>query len=87
MTPEQRRLARHALGLPNKGRRSYRNRFICSATTPNGFEWLGMVAKGWAKIDPDPRALDFFWLTPAGTLMVLDKGERLDPEDFPEMRQ
>ncbi len=28
LTPKQRELARHALGLPNKMRMSYRNRFV-----------------------------------------------------------
>lgn len=84
MTTEQREQARHALGLPNKKRCSYRNRFVCDGGDPH---WTDMVAKGWAKM----RAGDslpfggcaMFWLTKAGAELALDKGERLSLEDFP----
>lgn len=85
MTAEQRKQARHALGLPNKRQCSYRNRFVCQENDPH---WADMVAKGWAKM----RAADslpfggcaMFWLTKAGAQLALDKREKLDPEDFPE---
>ena len=90
MTPRQRELARHALGLPNAGGRSYRNRFYVGAWSPDFAEWSAMVDAGHAKGEPtnkgDPlceRAMMFFWLTPAGAIVAINKDERLEPEDFP----
>lgn len=80
MTPEQRKLARHALGLPNDQKRSYRNRYFTHATSP---VWVAMKAAGEA----DGRANgpgDFWWLTIKGAELALDPGETLDREDFPE---
>lgn len=82
MTPEQLRLARHALGLPNKARRSYRNRFYAGGQHP---EWRAMEAAGLAEADTIPTAtgMTWFWLTRAGAEAALDPGERLCREDFP----
>lgn len=44
LTPAQRELARHALGLPNDRKRSYRNRFIASKGHADFAEWEVMVA-------------------------------------------
>lgn len=84
MTPEQRELARHALGLPNRNRKSYRNRYVCEESHP---VWSEFVKRGWATM----RAADtvpfggcaIFYLTEAGARLALDKGEKLDAEDFP----
>ncbi|WP_342152282.1 hypothetical protein [Methylorubrum sp. SB2] len=81
MTPRQLELARHALGLPNRTRRSYRNRFLAGGESP---EWRAMVAAGQAeRAEPDEHGRTWFWLTTAGALAALGKGERLCPEDFP----
>jgi hypothetical protein len=85
LTPRERELARHALGLDGRRARSYRNRNSCTATTPNGFCWLGMVARGLAIVVPMPKsATDFFYLTRAGAEAALEPGEELDDEDFPK---
>ena len=89
MSPEQLRLARHALGLPNARRRSYRNRFFAS---PGGFThavWMDMVAKGWAgREGPDANhsKLDFFWLTRDGAGLAKKQNEDLCREDFQTLK-
>lgn len=84
MTPAQRALARHALGLPNRRNLSYRNRYVVPPQDPAHAEWIKMVAAGWAR---DVRvagisAGDSFCLTLEGAGQAVDPGERLDPEDF-----
>lgn len=84
LTPKQRELARHALGLPNRNRRSYRNRFVCEETEPN---WSQMIADGYATMRSG-ATLPFggntcFYLTLAGAKAALDPREKLCDEDFP----
>lgn len=86
MTPEQISLARHALGLPNKRRRSYRNFFMAGPGHRDYEQWMAMVAAGHARRVAKPRgyrADDCFWLTPEGAATALNVGETLDSEDFP----
>lgn len=84
MTAEQRYKARHALGLDGVRKRSYRNRYVC----PEGdADWSAMVAAGWATMRP-AASVPFggcavFYLTRTGAELALNKGETLDPEDFP----
>lgn len=85
MTPRQIELARHALGLPNRTKQSYRNRFVASAGHGDFADWEAMVAEGVAKRDDGPTFC--FWLTLEGAHNALLKGERLDLEDFPSMAQ
>lgn len=85
MTSVQREEARHALGLPNKRRQSYRNRFVCAETDP---VWSAMVTAGWATMRP-ASSVPFggsaiFYLTEAGAKLALNKGEKLCLEDFPQ---
>jgi hypothetical protein len=85
MTPTQRRLARHALGLPNSRRCSYRNRFI-AAYAPGAYdEWCRMEDAGLAERSRNIRdsATVRFWLTESGARAALNPGETLCPEDFP----
>jgi len=83
MGPEQRRLARHALGLPNRYRRSYRNRFLSGGECS---DWRAMEAAGHAESGkPDEHGRIWFWLTRAGAEAALDPGERLCREDFPPL--
>jgi hypothetical protein len=79
---EQRRLARHALGLGDTNR-SYRNRFYASKDTPNEREWRDLVSRGLAISGREDRGLIGFCLTEAGATMVLESKEMLDPEEFP----
>ncbi len=81
LTDEERDLARHALGLPNRGRRSHRNHFVV-ATDPT-FESL--VARDLATVrrSAEPNGPHTYRLTRAGAEAALRPGETLDPEDFP----
>lgn len=83
MTPTQRRLARHALGLPNKSMRSYRNRFLLNFDTGdvNEAEWASMADQGFAACERMAN-LDCYRLTRTGAELALEPGERLDEEDF-----
>jgi len=88
MIPRQRELARHALGLSARHHRSYRNHFVCGPSHSDFFDWAVMVVEGNATYRP-PRAVPFggdaiFYLTRAGAEDVLKRGEKLDPEDFPQ---
>jgi hypothetical protein len=85
MTQEQRRLARHALGLRGNNKKSYRNRYLVSATTSVIHPWWGMVHQGLAvQGDSKTSKMVLYHLTYAGALLALDPGETLCPEDFPE---
>ena len=90
MTPRQKELARHALGLGGKQRQSYRNRFYAGPGHPDFNDWQDMVTGGLAgvlKPDPGFRPDHAFWLTRQGASAALNKGERLCPEDFPTQPQ
>lgn len=84
MTARQKELARHALGLPNTRNRSYRNHHCVPPTldNPNFIEWSQMVASGYARGVRDDPKLATFWLTRRGADAALQRGERLDLEDF-----
>lgn len=84
MTPRQKELARHALGLPNERKRSYRNRFFTAPTiaNPDFVDWSSMVAIGCARGVRETDLLAHFWLTRKGAEAALEKGESLDLEDF-----
>lgn len=79
-------LARHALGLPNKRKMSYRNNFVTGSGSVDYAPWKSMVVKGAATCRMNVSWLggdDIFHLTIAGAIAALAKGERLSPEDFP----
>lgn len=87
MSPAQRELARHALGLPNKMRMSYRNRFVAGHDHDDYQDWRDMCSAGYADRRGPLNSYgrdDLFWLTESGAKLALNKGERLDPEDFPK---
>ena len=80
MTFRQIELARHALGMPNERRCSYRNRYYVGYGMPREHvEWNKMVETGMARIGRG----DFFRLTRAGAEAALSPGETLDLENFP----
>lgn len=88
MTPEQRRLARHALGLPNDYRRSYRNRYIIGSKGGGYTVWMRMVRDGNAvreRFGAHKENRFLFRLTPQAATSALENGETLDREDFPAM--
>lgn len=86
LTPHQRDLARHALGLPNKKNLSYRNYFVGSNDDPH---WIGLVEAGLATKRSHAALLHdddvYFHLTSAGALAVIEPREKLSPEDFPSL--
>ncbi len=77
MNEKQIKLARHALGLPQPNKTSYRNRFYVSGG--NVTDWLEMKSNGHAD-----NVYEHYWLTPAGAALALLPGEKLDREDFPK---
>jgi len=85
LTPKQRELARHALGLPNKKRKSYRNHFVTGKSSSDYPHWQEMVAAGFAAVRGGNELTggdDLFRLTKKGALAALNQREHLDPEDF-----
>lgn len=83
LTPDERSLARHALGLPNDKRLSYRNRYAAMRGTDKAAMWEQMRLIGAADVFAYSDVLKHFHLTKEGALAALDDSERLDPEDFP----
>jgi hypothetical protein len=83
MTRRQRQLARNALGMPNRRRRSYRNYYLAACAPGPYDEWLRMVDAGMAEQGPGINGCRAFWLTRAGAEAALEPGETLCPEDFP----
>ncbi len=83
MSPRQTRLARHALGLPNESRKSYRNRFVAGPGHDAYQDWMGMVSAGAATQILGETGNSLFRLTQAGAELALIPPERLCPEDFP----
>ena len=90
LTPHQRALARHALGLPNKTKQSCRNRYCAGATHSAFDDWHHMVADGNAGFRDGARLLfdgdSLFWLTQCGADQALDPDESLDRDNFPAWR-
>jgi hypothetical protein len=84
LTPRERELARHALGLDRRTF-SYRNYYVVGSGDDHT-AWLGLVERGLAKRRPGDELTggsDIFYLTRAGALAALETGETLDREDFP----
>ncbi len=87
MTPDQIELARHALGLGNGRKVSYRNHYVVGAGCPDYDNWQAMVAAGEARHrsgSPLSGGDDVFWLTEVGARAALKRREKIDPEDFPQ---
>lgn len=82
MTPDQRKMARHALGL-DQHPRSYRNHYAAGVGTDIEERWEDLVRQGLAERGHQSERLVVFYLTNAGAKTVLGPGESLDPEDFP----
>ena len=82
MTPEQRKMARHALGLTEGRKQSYRNRYYVSLGSPDAAAWDDLVSKGLAVRGSDRERSVMFGLTLEGAEAALESGETLDHEDF-----
>lgn len=88
MTAKQLELARHALGLPNRDNRSYRNHFCIGTYSPDHAEWEDLVSKGLAvKRTSDLwGGDDMFHLTLEGARAAMEPKEHLSREDWAMMR-
>ena len=82
MTPVQRNMARHALGLDGARKQSCRNRYFAYVGSPKEDQWNELCQLGLAQREKGEGKLAHFYLTNRGALMCLDDGEMLDPEDF-----
>jgi hypothetical protein len=74
------------LGLPNKQRRSYRNRFCASEGHDDYQTLIAMMEAGYLERVAAKRLQtveDMWFLTEEGARLALEKRESLDPEDFP----
>jgi hypothetical protein len=81
MTESQRELGRHALGLPNKQRTTYRNHFCAGQGHTDYLDWMAMVSEGNAvRADGTPLSGgdDVFSLTIQGARLCLNPNEHLD---------
>ena len=86
MTPLQRKLGRHALGLRDDNKRSYRNSFVAGPKNANYAVLMRMVRDGLAKRErfgAHPENRYVFHLTKISAEQCLDPGEALSLEDFP----
>lgn len=86
MTECQIELGRHALGLPNPRKTSYRNHFCAGVSHSDYPHWMAMVKDGNATHRSGNQLSggdDIFWLTKAGAMLCLMGREKLDDEDFP----
>lgn len=87
MTAQQRDLARHALGLPNKQRISYRNHFVTHKDSEDYCPWQELVRHGLAMFMHGGEMAgggDIFWLTQQGAEHVLEPGEKLKVDFSPK---
>jgi hypothetical protein len=89
LTKRQVDLARHALGLPNDNRRSYRNSFIAGLGHADYDDWYAMTKNGYATrrdgVKEPFGGNDVFRLTRTGAEAALVAMETLDSEDFPSL--
>lgn len=82
LTEQQRKMMRHMLGLPNARNVSYRNHYFAPPGGPASVDLSVLHKAGLADTEADGGSV-FGWLTRKGAELVLERGERLCPEDFP----
>jgi hypothetical protein len=85
LTSEQIEMSRHALGLTEGRTTSYRNHYAAGLGTTQEAAWDDLARQGYALRGDDGIAIVGFCLTFAGASAVLNDGETLDREDFPEI--
>ncbi|WP_210270029.1 hypothetical protein [Aureimonas mangrovi] len=86
LSPAQREIARHALGLDGRRRQSYRNHYVAGEGGDDFVTLREMVEAGFARqhrASPLSGGDPIFTLTRAGAERALDPGENLKPEHFP----
>ena len=88
LTDEQKKVARHALGLPNKNNTSYRNHFCAGPGHADYETWMKMVAQRDAirLTGPHWGGDDMFLLTWKGALQARRPKEHISREDMAAMR-
>ena len=88
MTPEQRKLARHALGFPNKQNTSYRNHFCTGEGSTDYLHWEAMVTAGEAirRTGPLWGGDNMYHLKLEAALAARDPKEHISREDAATMR-
>ena len=89
MTTIQRDLARHALGLPNAQKQTYRNHFCIPEGADEYPNWEDLVKQGLAvKAGGGVNwSGDFFYLTLEGATQALLPGESISVETRVGMRR
>ena len=89
MTPKQRDLARHALGLPNKKKTAYRNHYCIEPGSPDYLQWEDLVSKKMAvkALGGKEWSGDFFYLTFSGAKAALWGDEHLSREVAAKARE
>jgi hypothetical protein len=80
VSPEQRRLARHALGLDNSTT-VYRNRYIAARLSPDVSVWSQLCDEGLAVQARNDEATLTYALTLRGAIVAMERHETL-PRDF-----
>lgn len=83
MNDKQKLLARHALGLEHRNKKSYRNRYYVGPGMRHFDEWQKMVEQGDAWRGPLEGDLYCFKMELQGAKKALKRGESLCKEDFP----
>lgn len=78
LSPQHLKMARHTLGLPNRNNKPYRNRYFAPANGEAHKDFIALTKQGLAGND----AIGFCWMTHAGALLALERGEKLCEEDF-----
>lgn len=86
LSDEEKKLCRHALGLPNAKKKSYRNHFVTSKGGRDAEVFEVMHDKGLVLRQANNKLLGsgdvFYRLTRAAAAACLEPGERLDQTDF-----
>ncbi len=86
MTPRQRELARHALGLDGVRKAAYRNHFVAGPGHDDYDDWVAMVTVGLAVKKtslPGYGGDDLFWLKAEAGYLACDPGETVTGVLFP----
>lgn len=86
ISAEQIEMMRHALGLANGRKKSFRNHYCVGSPSEDHALWTDLVARNFARRRAGNQLTggdDLFWLTRSGAECVLKRGEKLCPEDFP----
>lgn len=87
MTARQLQMARHALGLPNSKRTTYRNRYCLGRGDEGYADWEDLVSRNLAIKQTGTfwGGDDMFYLTLEGARAALHRGEHISREEMKEL--